>query len=88
MLILISSKSLIYHEGAQGAHFNLPPGEVVKVSIFGMGPFRACTHKSRSMSNGWSMSALPLKADIDCGNQDVCYGPRADFQPMCAVVPH
>jgi hypothetical protein len=36
---------------------------------------RACTHKSRSMSNGWSMSALPPKADIPPRRLDVCFGP-------------
>jgi len=35
-------------------------------------------HKSRSMGNGWSMSALPPKADIRPRDQDVCFGPQPD----------
>jgi hypothetical protein len=38
----------------------------------------ACTHKSRSMSNGWSMSALPPKADIAERYWHVSFGPQAD----------
>jgi hypothetical protein len=31
------------------------------------------------MSNGWSMSALPPKADIRPRDQDVCFGPKAEL---------
>jgi hypothetical protein len=39
----------------------------------GRGRTRACTHKIEiAMSNRWSMSAFPPKADIRPRDQDVC----------------
>jgi hypothetical protein len=40
---------------------------------------RACTHKSRSLSNGWSMSALLPIADIERRHWNVRFGPQADI---------
>jgi hypothetical protein len=40
---------------------------------------RPCTHKSRLVSSGWSMSALPPKADIRERIQYVCFVPQADM---------
>ena len=39
---------------------------------------RPCTHKSRLVSSGWSLSALPPKADIRQRIEHVCFVPRAD----------
>jgi hypothetical protein len=36
---------------------------------------RPCTHKSRLASSGWSMSALPPKADIRQRIEHVCFVP-------------
>ena len=41
---------------------------------------RPCTHKSRLVSGGWSMSALPPKADIRQPEWHVRYVPEADLQ--------
>ena len=40
---------------------------------------RPCTHKSSLVSSGWSMSALPPKADILFGGERVRYVPEADI---------
>ena len=40
---------------------------------------RPCTHKSRLVSSGWSMSALPPKADNRQAIEHVCFVPKADF---------
>ena len=37
-----------------------------------------CTHKSRSVSNGCPMSALPPKADITAAQTNVRFVPKAD----------
>ena len=34
---------------------------------------RPCTHKSRLVSSGWSLSALPPKADIRQRIEHVCF---------------
>jgi hypothetical protein len=39
---------------------------------------RPCSHRSRLVSSGWSMSALPPKADIRQRVQYVCFVPKAD----------
>ena len=41
--------------------------------------------KAGRMSNGWSMSALPPKADIRPRDQDVRFGPITDIgrNPFC-----
>ena len=41
---------------------------------------RPCTHKSRLVSSGWSLSALPPKADIRQRIEHVCFVPIADIQ--------
>jgi hypothetical protein len=40
---------------------------------------RPWTHKSRLVSSGWSMSALPTKADIRQRIEYVCFVPTADL---------
>jgi hypothetical protein len=40
---------------------------------------RPCTHKSRLVSSGWSLSALPPKADIRQRIEHVCFVPLADI---------
>ena len=40
---------------------------------------RPCTHKSRLVSSGWSLSALPLKADMLSVSIDVRLVPRTDI---------
>ena len=40
---------------------------------------RPCTHKSRLVSSGWSLSALPPKADIRQRIEHVCFVPIATF---------
>ena len=40
---------------------------------------RPCTHKSRLVSSGWSLSALPPKADIRQGIEHVCFVPLTDI---------
>jgi hypothetical protein len=42
-----------------------------------IGPYRSrpCTRKSRLVSSGWSMSALPPKADIRQRIEHVCFVP-------------
>jgi hypothetical protein len=42
---------------------------------------RPCTHKSRSVSSGWSMSGLLPKADIRQRIEHVCFVPKADISP-------
>ena len=42
---------------------------------------RSCTHKSRLVSSGWSLSALPPEADMLIVGIDVCYVPKADARP-------
>jgi hypothetical protein len=39
------------------------------------------------MSSGWSMSALPLKADIRRRNLDVCFVPEADSSNRSKGIP-
>jgi hypothetical protein len=41
---------------------------------------RPCTHKSRLVSGGLSMSALPPKADIRQRIEHVCFVPLADTE--------
>src|SRR5262245_55881274 len=41
---------------------------------------RACNHKSRLASSGWSMSALPPKADMLSVGIDVCQVPDGDIK--------
>ena len=38
---------------------------------------RPCTHKSRLVSSGWSVSALPPEADIRQRIEHVCFVPKA-----------
>ena len=40
---------------------------------------RPCTHKSRLVSSGWSLAALPPKADIRQRIEHVCFVPIADM---------
>jgi hypothetical protein len=40
---------------------------------------RPCTHKSRLVGSGWSMSALPPKADIRQRIEHVCFVPATDI---------
>jgi hypothetical protein len=40
---------------------------------------RPCTHKSRLEGSGWSLSALPSKADIRQRIEHVCFVPLADI---------
>ena len=40
---------------------------------------RPCTHKSRLVSSGCSLSALPPKADIRQRMEHVCFVPEADL---------
>jgi hypothetical protein len=40
---------------------------------------RPCTHKSRLVSSGWSMCALPPKADIRQRIEHVCFVLIADI---------
>jgi len=47
---------------------------------------RACTHKSRLVSSGLSMSALPPKADICQRIEHVGFVPIADIQPFIEAV--
>jgi L,D-transpeptidase catalytic domain len=42
---------------------------------YGDSGIRLCTHKSRSVSSGWSMSALPPKTDIRQRIEHVCLVP-------------
>ena len=56
----------------------LPPGRQAASEHQTVGTAR--THKSRSMSNGWSMSALPPKADVPRRNLNVRFGPEADSE--------
>jgi hypothetical protein len=42
------------------------------------GRLKACTHKSRSMSDGWPMSALLPIADIAQHDGNVRFGPQPD----------
>jgi hypothetical protein len=35
----------------------------------------------------FTMSALHSKADIDCDNQDVCFGPISDISGSLAIAP-
>src|SRR6476646_2803956 len=41
---------------------------------------RPCTHKSRLVSSGWSMSTLLPKADIHQRLEYVCFVPEADIR--------
>ena len=45
----------------------------------GRGSAGPCTHKSRLLSSGWSLSALPPKADIRQRIEHVCFVPIADI---------
>ena len=45
----------------------------------------ASTHESRLVGSGWSLSALPLKADIRQRNEHVCFVPLADIR---SIAPH
>jgi hypothetical protein len=49
---------------------------------------RPCTRKSRLVSSGWSMSALPPKADIRQRIEHVRFVPKADIsaRPLFLVV--
>jgi len=40
------------------------------------------THKSKLMSNGWSMSALPLIADIRSAKRNVHFGPKGEHHSI------
>ena len=77
----------------------LPPAEVLALLGLVMTrllPLRPCTHKSRLVSSGWSMSALPPKADIrqrrsaaNPTNRAIgSPSPTAIAQPTPAVTPH
>ena len=46
---------------------------------------RACTHKSRLVSSGWSLSALPPKADIRQRIEHVCFVPEADIYQLAVA---
>ena len=46
--------------------------------VIGIMPTRPCTHKSRLVSGGWSMSALPPETDIRQRIEHVCFVPIAE----------
>jgi hypothetical protein len=52
--------------------------EASMTARFSLGP---CTHKSRLVSSGWSLSALPPKADIRQRIEHVCFVPEAVVRP-------
>ena len=58
-----------------------PPGGSAKPHIhkgFEFGYLsRPCTHKSRLLSSGWSLSVLPPKADIRQRIEHVCFVPKS-----------
>jgi hypothetical protein len=72
-----------------------PPGRVAfRAWTTGMRPrlsahygSRPCTHKSRLVSSGWSLSALPPKADIRQRIEHVCFVPEADISAARQLSP-
>ena len=40
---------------------------------------RPCTHKSRLVGGGWSMSALPAEADIRQRIEHACFVPKPEL---------
>ena len=44
---------------------------------------RPCTHQSKLVSSGCSMSALPPRADIRHRIEHVCFVPKADIKVAC-----
>src|SRR4029077_18461835 len=61
-------------------------GDRIFIEPFGLRFLRPCTHKSRLVSSGWSMSALPPKADIRQRIEHVCFVPIADIAQQAVVV--